>query len=104
MKDTYNYRLNCEGIINGTIVSIKSSSRKEADARMQRQIESATKTGIGFSFVRIGKLTPAQIMGAQGGAKSKRTITKKQQDALQKARSLARQNEKLTHGPNNQKL
>ena len=92
MKDTYNYRLNCEGIIDGTIVSFKAVNREEADAEMQRHINAMTRNGIGFSFVRTGTLTPAQVMGAQGGAKSRRTITTKQQAALQKARRMSKQN------------
>lgn len=92
MKETYNYRLNCEGIIDGTIVSFKASNREAADAEMKHHIEKMTRKGIGFAFVRTGAMTSAQITGAQGGAKSKRTITKKQQASLQKARRIAKQN------------
>lgn len=97
MKDTYNYRLNCEGIVDGTIVSLRAIDREEADAEMQRHIEAMTRNGIGFSFVRTGRLNTAQIMGAQGGAKSKRTISKKDQAKMQKARRIAKQN--VPHHP-----
>lgn len=92
MKTTYNYRLNCEGIIDGTIVSFKADSREEADAEMKKTVAKCRQHPMGYSFVRCGKMTSAQVTGSQGGAKSKRTITKRQQAAMQKARRASKKN------------
>jgi hypothetical protein len=86
MKQVYNYRLHCDGIIDGTLVSFRAESREQADAQMAAHIANMQRGKIGYSFVRCGKLTMAQLTGSVGGAKSKREISPRQQAAMQKAR------------------
>jgi hypothetical protein len=85
---TYNYTLKCKGILNNTLTSVRANSREEADKKVNARLESSKLEiqSSQFVFRSEGNMTIAQICGASGGQKSKRSITPEQQAKMQAAR------------------
>ena len=86
----YTFEMACQNsILTGTKISTKAKNEEEARAKCLAIIKNATDDiGLGYlSLIDPEKtLSEAQKMGAKGGAKSRRKITKEQQEKMQKAR------------------
>lgn len=85
----YNFKITAkDSVINGVKVSTRANTEEEARAKCVESIKNATRD-LGLESLEClgtGKLTPAQMMGASGGKKSKRVITPDQQKKMQEAR------------------
>ena len=96
----YNFKIECSNeTFNGVKVSVKAEGEAEARAKVEASMKRATKelSVSALRFLGTGKLTPAQMLGAVGGTKSRRAITEAQQRAMQEARKST----KLRKGQNN---
>lgn len=85
----YNFKLQCgNAIIDGTKISVKAKDEHAARVKLVDALRKATRDLNVESLVLLGtgKLTPAQMLGAAGGKKSKRVITPEDQRKMQKAR------------------
>lgn len=84
----YHYQIRCPGILDETVVTFTAPSLEAADViatehteQLRKGLPTATMT-----LLAKGAMSAAALMGAKGGTKSKRKITKTQQAAMQKAR------------------
>lgn len=84
----YHYQLRDAGILDGTVMTVTAATRHEANVTAINHLLTI-QTGMPkarIEFLASGNVSAAALMGAKGGAKSKRKITKTQQAAMQKAR------------------
>lgn len=97
----YNYKIECgDAVMNGVKVSAKAESDEAARVKILESMKKATREldVTGLQLLGTGKLTPAQMLGAAGGKKSRRSISPEHQKKMQEGRAKKSQPNVIDNG------
>lgn len=81
----YHFKLGCaDSVLNGVHVSVNANSELEASIKVAESIGKLKLQSL--ELLGKGRMTAAQLMGAAGGKKSRRSISPSEQEKMQGSR------------------